>query len=83
MNEVVRCREMASICRRRSASYHDEKWAWLAKARMWDDLADQYVEQHYKIEEDVRIVPARGPHEEPHENGLNLQVGAMDVATKE
>ena len=71
MKEVVRCREMATICRKRSASYHDEKWAWLAKARMWDDLADQYIEQHYKIEE-VGIVPADGPNEEPQQSGLNL-----------
>ena len=69
MKEVVRCREMASICRQRSTLYHDEKWAWLAKAHMWDDLADQYIEQHYKIEEDIRIVPADGPSEDPQESG--------------
>ena len=46
MNELVRCREMASLCRQRSAFYHDEKWAWLAKAKMWDALGDQEIEHH-------------------------------------
>jgi hypothetical protein len=63
MKEIVRCREMASLCRQRSAFYHDEKWAWLAKASMWDGLADQYLEQHYRIEEDVKIAPDDGPGE--------------------
>lgn len=30
---------------------------------MWDDLADQYIEQHYKIEEDIKIAPEDGPGE--------------------
>jgi len=34
---------------------------------MWDDLADQYIEQHYTIEEDIRIVPADAPNEEPEQ----------------
>ena len=46
MNELVRCREMASLCRQRSAFYHDEKWAWLARAKMWDALGDQEIEHH-------------------------------------
>jgi hypothetical protein len=79
MKEILRCREMASLCRQRSAFYHDEKWAWLAKATMWDDLADQYIEQQHKIEEDIRIVP----EDQPRERGSDLQAGTIDVATKE
>lgn len=83
MQEVMRCREMASICRQRSTLYHDEKWAWLAKAHMWDDLADQYSERHYTIEEDIRIVPADGPSEDPHESASTSELAPLTSQPKE
>jgi hypothetical protein len=39
MKELLRCREMESVCRQRATFYPQESWKWLAEAEMWNQRA--------------------------------------------
>jgi hypothetical protein len=39
MNDIVGCRDMELLCRRRAASDAQHSWEWLGQAERWRDLA--------------------------------------------
>jgi len=43
MNNLLRCREIESLCRQRAVSDRAHHWKWLDEADRWNDLAHRGV----------------------------------------
>jgi hypothetical protein len=43
MNNLVGCRDIELLCRRRAALDHEHSWKWLGEAVRWRDLAHREI----------------------------------------
>lgn len=48
MKEVMHCRAMESMCRRRAALDLEQRDEWLRQAETWKDRAAQEIELHFR-----------------------------------
>ena len=52
MNNIIRCREIESLCRRRAVSDRAHSWKWLGEADRWNELAHREIASRFQT--DVR-----------------------------
>lgn len=48
MKELLHCRAMESMCRRRAAADAVHRESWLLQAENWNDLAVQEIAVHFR-----------------------------------
>ena len=48
MNNLLRCREIESLCRQRAVSDRAHHWKWLDEADRWNDLAHREIASRFQ-----------------------------------
>ena len=49
MNDLIGCREMELLCRRRAALDSAHSWKWLGEAERWRDLAHREAASRFHM----------------------------------
>jgi hypothetical protein len=80
MNNIIGCRKIESLCRRRAISDRGHSWKWLREADRWGDLAHREIASRFQKNSMHPGPMAMGPntiegdsHRQKHESIQRLQ----------